>query len=543
MVHALQDRWEGCYAQNWVGTLTSTSMAHPAKFAKGLIFHIVQHAMDEGWLTPGDVCLDPFGGVATGGLPCALQGIQWLGLELESRFITLAHGSECGGDIAKHEACSQEGEHGPHHLLGNLELWERKYGHLQQWVAPILVQGDSRNLCTILAEQPNLSVASPPFLGARAGTTASQPTKGGGPCADRVRSVGTDGNCLGQTPGNITSYPVGSLDATIASSPYANGCTHTGGTDPQPQHIQGGPLRYVQYGADCVASSPPYEDNVNANGHGIDWSKAGPATGNRKRGAGTKHEHTLQAQLKYSTTSDQLGNTQGDTFWESAKVIVANVYALLKPGGHAIWVCKNYVRDGQIVPFSEDWARLCSSVGFQVVHWHKAMLVEQHGTQRDLFGADTTLETRKESFFRRLGRLKGAPAIEWEDVICMVKPLTDNPMPPDEAWQQLDFNPWGAALDAAEEAMQAFPYLDPAAPVKTWGQYEGMKPVSLDACISSSPYVESLTPGNRTSTHAHRQALATEAGHGRLGGGQLTHGARYSFHADNLGNMKEGQKP
>ena len=60
----------------------------------------------------------------------------------------------------------------------------------------------------------------------------------------------------------------------MSSPPYANGCAHTGGADPQPQHIQGGPLPYVAYGqdaaqlgamapgslADAIVSSPPYAD-------------------------------------------------------------------------------------------------------------------------------------------------------------------------------------------------------------------------------------------------------------------------------------------
>ena len=59
---------------------------------------------------------------------------------------------------------------------------------------------------------------------------------------------------------------------------------------------------------DAVICSPPYADSVNASSHGIDWNKMGPATGNRKRGSGCKHEQTFRDQLAYGiTTEGQIG--------------------------------------------------------------------------------------------------------------------------------------------------------------------------------------------------------------------------------------------
>jgi hypothetical protein len=90
----------------WKGLLVSESFAHPAKFAKGLIFRLIDHAVAEGWLHPRDTCLDPFGGVAVGGLPCLLKGINWVGVELEPRFVALGH--------------------------ENLAYWQQRYGHRMQ---------------------------------------------------------------------------------------------------------------------------------------------------------------------------------------------------------------------------------------------------------------------------------------------------------------------------------------------------------------------------------------------------------------------------
>lgn len=67
-------------------------------------------------------------------------------------------------------------------------------------------------------------------------------------------------------------------------------------------------------GFDVVICSPPYSDAINSQQHGIDWTKVGPATGNRKRGEGTKHEETLQAQLSYGATPGQLGAMPAGSF-------------------------------------------------------------------------------------------------------------------------------------------------------------------------------------------------------------------------------------
>lgn len=277
---------------------------NPAKFAKGLIFHIIQHALDEGWIEPGATVLDPFAGVALGALSCLLHSINWIGAELEPRFAI---------------------ELGPQ----NLALWRERYGHIPGYGQALLLCGDSRNLCTILQG-------------------------------------------------------------------------HMGG----------------------VVASPPSASSVHAESHGIDWSKAAPATGNRKRGVGTRQDATLRAKLNYAgETAGQLGTTCGDTFWSAARTILEQTYSPLAPGGHAIFVTKRYIRDGAIVDFTADWIRLCISVGFVLLHHHRAMLVEEHGIQSDLFEADTLHRTVRASFFRRL-HMKKRPdlAIEWEDVTCWIKP-------------------------------------------------------------------------------------------------------------------------
>jgi hypothetical protein len=118
-----------------------------------------------------------------------------------------------------------------------------------------------------------------------------------------------------------------------------------------------------------------------------------------------------------------LGNSSGDTFWSASRIILEQCFELLKPNGHAIFVCKDYIKAKKRVPFSDRWLALCESVGFKLVCRHQAMLVKSHGTQVTIHG-DEEITTERKSFFRRLAESKGSPRIDEEDVICLEKPCS-----------------------------------------------------------------------------------------------------------------------
>ena len=127
----------------------------------------------------------------------------------------------------------------------------------------------------------------------------------------------------------------------------------------------------------------------------------------------------------YGSDPANIGNDTGDTFWAAARAIVEQTYAVLRPGGYAAWVCKDFVRKGQRVPFSDQWQQLCAAVGFVPVERIAAMLVDDHGDQLDIFGGVTARRKEHKSFFRRLAEKKGSPRIDHEDVIIMRKPVTE----------------------------------------------------------------------------------------------------------------------
>jgi len=232
----------------------------------------------------------------------------------------------------------------------------------------------------------------------------------------------------GQSPGQLGSMKEGSIDAVISSPPFADSIRgqtdkmsieereiragrklargHGNLNDPRDYGHTPGNLANMKEGdISVVISSPPFEGSLESKD--LKFQKiARPGRTNQYS--------------DYGNSDGQLGNSSGDTFWSASREIVQGCFELLKPGGHAIWVCKDYVKAKKRVPFSDRWLALCESVGFTLVCRHQAMLVKEHGTQTTIHG-DKKITTERKSFFRRLAESKGSPRIDFEDVICTVK--------------------------------------------------------------------------------------------------------------------------
>ena len=154
---------------------------------------------------------------------------------------------------------------------------------------------------------------------------------------------------------------------------------------------------------DAVVSSPPYEGSLESKD--VVFQKA------------ARPGRTNQCS-DYGDTEGNIGNQTGETFWTAARDIVAECQAILKPGGLAVWVCKDFVRKGERVPFSDDWQRLCESCGFELVERIQASLVKRD-EHPGLFGEDVVKTKERKSFFRRLAEKNGSPPIDHEDVVVM----------------------------------------------------------------------------------------------------------------------------
>jgi DNA modification methylase len=274
-------------------------------------------------------------------------------------------------------------------------------------------------------------ISSPPYAESIKGDHAEQET------AQESRAKRrTQGGSLGQSQrhggygvsdGQLGAMREGSVDGIISSPPYAEtinnqsvkSCVKSveqrerynlgGGqlSNPGSYGTTPGQLGSMKEGAvDAVVSSPPYETGGHHKHQMDSWNTNG-------QGQGTSKE-----EMGYGTHPAQLG---GDTFWTAARQIVQQCHTLLKPGGHAIWIVKDYVKAKKIVPFCDNWKRMCESIGFVTACEHRTMLVKDLGVETNLFEPPKPKTKEHKSFFRRLAEKKGSPRIDWEMVICMEK--------------------------------------------------------------------------------------------------------------------------
>lgn len=396
-----RDSWQGCYDAGWKGLIADEAFAHPAKFARNLIGRIYRHMLARGWLAPGMTVVDPFGGVALGALDAMANGLHWTGVELESRF----------------------------HVLGNANIaeWVRRYGHSAGWGSARLLNGDSRRLCEVVGGA-DCVVGSPPFQNSQE-TGVIDFDKIARPPGDRPgpRSQGHTNASYGQSPGQLGSMKAGSVDAVLSSPPFQG--AHSGAVDetslvpdrPGRAMVGGygtapGSLGNLRPGSvEAVVSSPPYEGNPQSK-ESLDGKNLATRTNPRRPG-----EKLYFTEYAKQSAEGSLGNSTGETFWHAAREIVQQCHAILRPGGIAAWVTKDFVRNKARVPFSADWLKLCEACGFELVEWVQASLVKDLGKHADLYGETHHRTVERKSFFRRLAEKKGSPRIDHEDVLFVRK--------------------------------------------------------------------------------------------------------------------------
>ena len=423
--------WHGCYDSSWKGLIVAEAFAHPAKMSRALVVRIYNELFRMDALRRRDVVVDPFGGIGTTGIEGANRGVHVVCCELEPKFVELGK-----KNFALHRA-----------------YWDSTGKPL-----PMIVQGDSRRLRAHIGQAiAACVVSSPPFTGVTQGTKGSwkelraawnaDPANADKPGYRPNQADPSAYDCpstsdsYGSTAGQLGDMPEGDVDAVISSPPFTQGYAGGGGINRVGYRKDGvvddkvgertyqgtaaerapGNLETLTLGdvADAVVSSPPYEGSLADGGDvGIKWEKARRET----TGGGEHQAPGGSVHARYpSGTNGQIGNVTGETFWSAAKQIVEEAFAILKPGGVAVWVVKAFVRDKAIVDFPGDWRRLCEHVGFETTQEVHAMLVAET-THGHLFDGEVTTRRERKSFFRRLAEKKGSPRIDWETVYFMVKP-------------------------------------------------------------------------------------------------------------------------
>ncbi|KKM77865.1 hypothetical protein LCGC14_1365800 [marine sediment metagenome] len=450
--------WTNCYDGSWKDVIVPEAFSHPAKMSYGLLKRILDHA--KGWLNKGDVIVDPFGGIGSTGILGAYEGYQVVCCELEQKFVDLA---KQNFELHK-DAWVEFGNPYPIILQGDSRRLCEVVGKADCIVSspPFSVPGSQipnvggdrpvRSRQREVPDRPDNYGSTPGQLGAmkpgKVDMVVSSP-----PYAEALGNRSHEGDpkkyyerqkryneahpehkrpsaesmCYPATPGQLGNLKSGDVDAIISSPPYQGSIQTDGDGIDWSKIKEGGTNKTLARAAagtgygktkgqladlksgdvDCVISSPPFEKTT-SDKPSRNIINGGLRMGKFSMGNG------------YGQAEGNIGNEQGDTFWQAAKTIVEQCHQILKPGGHAIWVVKSFVRKKKIVDFPGDWLRLCESVGFKTVCIHHAMLVKET-SHKTLFGHTEVKRKERKSFFRRLAESKGSPRIDFEVVLCMSK--------------------------------------------------------------------------------------------------------------------------
>jgi hypothetical protein len=197
--------------------------------------------------------------------------------------------------------------------------------------------GDTPGQLGRMKENPiDAVIPSPPFMEQQKGGGLAKPNavyaKDGHPfgCNHGYQNQG-------ETAGNLASLPAGEIEAVISSPPYEGVSLRPGESSLPEQKIE----RLKKEGNFKAAET-------------IRQHNSGKASNLRQTG--------------YGDTPGQVEMLTGDTFWSAAQLIVEQAFLLLKPGGHALWVVKPFVRNKQLVDFPGQWRHLCETCGFTTVH-------------------------------------------------------------------------------------------------------------------------------------------------------------------------------
>src|SRR3990167_2828087 len=384
----------GLYDQGCGTLICPEAYSHPAKYSRKLIYWIVKTGIERSWWKPGETSLlDPFGGVGLGGIAAAAYGLQWIGVELEERFVALAR-----QNYALHEA-----------------EWRG-----QRLPLPRILQGDSRELGRIvrdsygttprqLGAMPMGAISSPPYAN-------RVDDSGTGPVAEKNGRYGeSDGQIGNLRLSGITSPPF--TEAQSGGGILKNG--YQGRPDLPPDFLE---KRHCT--ADTAAlsteniaslpiggvTSPPYEDSVHGR-NGISREEIA------KYRPGNHSQATSDP--TYGVSDGQIGQEAGETYWEAISLILAQLHDLFPPGGHLAWIVKSFVRDKAIVDLPSMTLALMLRQGWEPVVWISTSLISE-GTQGSMVEEVPEYQKARKSFFRRLAEKKGSPRID-EEVVLVVK--------------------------------------------------------------------------------------------------------------------------
>lgn len=436
------ETWHGCYDGSWKGLIVPEAFSHPAKFAPGLIARILDEGLRRGWWKAGDLIADPFGGIGGGGIFAAYAGLQWVGVELEPRFVAWAD-----QNFALHAAKWRTlGCPTPRMVQGDSRRFAELVGDTAGCIcSPPYAEGlghgggqrdqvgrgDAKYVRSMTGGYSNAAgiVASPPYADSESRRAGGPRTRKPGDRARRIDGVHgysgvvtsppfnerrdgqgiaehgqtTSGRALGRSTlaqGIVTSPPF-SPDQPCASQTKLKGAIQGPAKRDTGMRMPGQIGELPSGDVAAVLTSPPYAD-----------SQVGSGKTGRKRWRG-------YTDIGGGTSADpaRIDAMPAETYWQAVAAVYVECLSVLRPGGHMAIVVKDFVKKGKRVPLCEDTLRLFESLGFEPVLRVHAMLVKERRTPA-LNGEHIERRERK-SFFRRLAEKKGSPKIDHEEVLVV----------------------------------------------------------------------------------------------------------------------------
>jgi len=362
---------------------------YPAKVSPGLAKRIFEHCLEKGYIKKNELCVDPFSGICGFGIWAASFGIRFIGVELEEKFCRLSE--------------------------ANIALHKRAWKKLGKPI-PCVIQGDSRRLSAVLSGADCI-LTSPPFCDVEPYQDKAFRLNDG----RRALPQGQDG--YGHTEGQLGAMKAGDISMVCTSPPYADGCRRTGGEHDSQPHLEGGKLYNVNYSTNPqnlgnlpagkvenvvsgIVTSPPWEESISQN-------KEFLAPHQRADHGRNENAPSIMGDT-YGSTSGQIGQESGNTYWEACAEIYKQCFQILKPNGVIVLVLKSYIKQGRRVPLPMQTLKLLIHLGFEPLERIKAMLVKEE-SQPGLFGEIRKVKERK-SFFRRNHEFKQAAKEYWPTI-------------------------------------------------------------------------------------------------------------------------------
>lgn len=355
----LREQCEWCFESDkklWQEIFDPESIIHPAKLRYSLALALVQE-----YIEPGDIVLDPMGGIGTTAVACVRDGRAGGVIIAEyepSPFINTYPPKFDKNGFGTVEVVSKLPK-SPDYV----GLCVRNIKKQNPKIPWLVLHADSTKLHYLFTDAcVDKVLFSPPFgcvnhFMGKASEDFKKKYKYDCGYSEDHGNIGNS-NKYGIPNKIILSPPFpnantgGSLD-NLKEIKMSNRCAQKFSDDPN--NID----NLKRYGnVDKVLFSPPFEGTVAFQDPNIKkW---------RRNGKDSAADRKYLSYNRYGIDRNNTGCKFGKTYWDDMYLIYYSCAVALKKGGMMILHLKDYVRDGKRVPLTDDTIRVVESLGFKL---------------------------------------------------------------------------------------------------------------------------------------------------------------------------------